>query len=240
MDEPTSVEVTVSAPAEVVWRWLRDPDLLEQWHGWQAPGLAGEVRRIFRDGAVEDPAARRLVLEGGDTVVVLPQGERSMVRLVRGSGTPQDGAKGEPADEVTESWRTVLQQLRFAVERHPADPRRTLHLDGASTGAGPVAEELHLDDLSSAPVASRYDEHVVDERLHGRVWFSSATQLGLVVDAWGDGLLVLRHRPASAAEPHGGATAVLSTYGLPDADFADLQGRWRQWWGQRYTGTDLP
>ena len=237
MDEPTSVEVTVSAPAEVVWRWLRDPDLLEQWHGWQAPGLAGEIRQTFLDGAVEDAAARRLVLEGGDTVVVLPQGDRSMVRMVRGSRTPQEGAEGEPSDdrddptqdaeapddEVTEAWRTFLQQLRFAVERHPADRRRTLHLDGASTGAGPVAEELHLDDLSSAPGASRYDEHVVGERLHGRVWFSSATQLGLVVDAWGDGLLVLRHRPASAGEPHGGATAVLSTYGLPDADFADLQ-----------------
>jgi hypothetical protein len=254
MDEPTSVEVTVSAPAEVVWRWLRDPDLLEQWHGWQAPGLAGEIRQTFLDGAVEDAAARRLVLEGGDTVVVLPQGDRSMVRMVRGSRTPQEGAEGEPSDdvddptqegeapddEVTEAWRTFLQQLRFAVERHPADRRRTLHLDGASTGAGPVAEELHLDDLSSAPGASRYDEHVVGERLHGRVWFSSATQLGLVVDAWGDGLLVLRHRPASAGEPHGGATAVLSTYGLPDADFADLQGRWRQWWGQLYAGGDLP
>ena len=251
MDEPTSVEVTVSAPAEVVWRWLRDPDLLEQWHGWQAAGLAGEIRRTFHEGAVEDAAARRLVLEGGDAVVVLPQADRSMVRMVRGSRAPQEDAPaddrdeptqdaGAPEDDATEGWRTFLQQLRFAVEHHPADRRRTLHLDGASTGAGPVAEELHLDDLSSAPGASRYDEHVVDERLHGRVWFSSATQLGLVVDAWGDGLLVLRHRPASAAEPHGGATAVLSTYGLPDADFTDLQGRWRQWWGQRYADGDLP
>ncbi len=251
MDEPTSVEVTVSAPAEVVWRWLRDPDLLAQWHGWQAPGLAGEIRQAFVDGAVEDATDLRLEVAGGDTLVVLPQGDRSMVRMVRGSRTLLEGAGGAPADdlegpspqeadEATEAWRTFLQQLRFAVERHPADRRRTLHLDGASTGVGPVAEELHLDDLSSAPGASRYDEHVVDERLHGRVWFSSATQLGLVVDAWGDGLLVLRHRPAWAAEPHGGATAVLSTYGLPDADFADLQGRWRQWWGQRYAGPDLP
>src|SRR5690242_18083104 len=183
MDEPTSVEVTVSAPAEVLWRWLRDPELLEQWHRWQAPGLAGEIRRTFRDGAIEEAAARRLVLEGGDTLVVLPQGDRSMVRLVRGPRSPREGAADEPADQATESWRTFLQQLRFAVERHPADRRRTLHLDGASTGAGPVAEELHLDDLSGAPGASRYDEHVVEQRLHGRVWFSSAAQLGLVVDA---------------------------------------------------------
>lgn len=172
-----------------------------------------------------------------------------MVRMVRGSWAPQEGVPaddrddstqdaGAPDDEATEAWRASLQQLRFAVERHPGDRRRTLHLDGASTGAGPVAEELHLDDLSSAPGASRYDEHVVDERLHGRVWFSSAAQLGLVVDAWGDGLLVLRHRPASAGEPHGGATAVLSTYGLPDAGFADLQRRWRQWWAQRYAAAD--
>ena len=197
------------------------------------------------------------MVEGGDTFVVLPQGDRSMVRMVRGSRPPGGGPGGEPAenveesdalaqdgepgdDEVTEGWRTFLQQLRFAVERHPADRRRTVFLDGASTGAGPVAEELHLDDLSSAPGASRYDEHVVDERLHGRVWFSSPTQLGLVVDTWGDGLLVLRHRPPSAGEPQGGATAILSTYGLPDPDLADLERRWRQWWGQRYAGGDLP
>ena len=77
-----------------MWRWLRDPDLLEQWHGWQAPGLAGEIRRTFLDGAVEDATARRLVLEGGDTFVVLPQGDRSMVRMVRGSGTPDERCRG--------------------------------------------------------------------------------------------------------------------------------------------------
>src|SRR5690349_9572263 len=113
MDEPTSVEVTVSAPGEVVWRWLRDPDLVEQWHGWQAPGLADRIRRTFLDGAVEDATQLRVEMAGGDTLVALPQGDRAMVRVVRGSETaaPDDAAPDDEVtdDEVTESWRTFLQ-----------------------------------------------------------------------------------------------------------------------------------
>ncbi len=55
------------------------------------------------------------------------------------------------------------------------------------------------------------------------MWFCSEHQLGLTVDAWGDGLLAVSTAP-------GGGSAVLTTYGLDAAELAALRERWVAAW----------
>lgn len=45
-------------------------------------------------------------------------------------------------------------------------------------------------------------------------------------------------RMPSPDKPAGAAMAVLSTYGLDDARFADLNARWERWWAPRYASED--
>ena len=56
----------------------------------------------------------------------------------------------------------------------------------------------------------------------------------LRLDGWGDGLMVITDQPAPNAGPHGGGTALLTTFGLSDAAFAALEQRWTGWWRQRF------
>lgn len=63
------------------------------------------------------------------------------------------------------------------------------------------------------------------DTLAGTVWFRAEHQLGLTVDAWGDGLLVV-----AGQAPPGDAMAVLTTHGLDEAARADLAERWTTWW----------
>ena len=51
----------------------------------------------------------------------------------------------------------------------------------------------------------------------------SVQQLGLTVDAWGDGLLAVSTAP-------GGGSAVLTTYGLAAGELAALRERWVAAW----------
>ena len=62
------------------------------------------------------------------------------------------------------------------------------------------------------------------------MWFRSAHQLGLTVDGWGPGLLVM------ADAPNGGglaASATLTTYGPIDGD---REARWTGVWRAAYPG----
>lgn len=60
-----------------------------------------------------------------------------------------------------------------------------------------------------------------------------------MVDAWGNGLLVLSHLPPSDQKPGGASMAILSIYGDTDRD--ELEARWRAWWTEHYPEqVDLP
>ena len=73
-----------------------------------------------------------------------------------------------------------------------------------------------------------------DVEASGQVWYLARHQTGVTVDAWGDGLLVVLDQPANEKRPHGTTMLTLTTYGLSDAAFADLQNRWQAWWDQRF------
>jgi uncharacterized protein YndB with AHSA1/START domain len=121
MSDPAIVEVVVTAPADVVWRALREPSEIRRWFGWEYDGLDAEIEYIFRQEAKADDAAR--VLDGGEGGVISleERGEQTVVRVTR------VGQAGY--DEINEGWLTFFQQLRFYLERHAGQERRTEHVE---------------------------------------------------------------------------------------------------------------
>lgn len=205
------VVVTVAAPVDAVWRALRDRERVHHWHGWQAEGLDDEIGQIyFSDDVAEDGTGHTLTLGGGDRVELLPHDEGTRVRLTR-APVSDDDEWAAWYDDITEGWVTFLHQLRFALEHHPDAPRRTLFHAGLGEPPDPAA-------LAA-----------------GEPWFRSAHQVGTRVPAWGDGLLVTAHVPAKNA-----AMAVITTYGMDDAAFDELDTAARAWWEGRPGAVDAP
>jgi uncharacterized protein YndB with AHSA1/START domain len=115
------IEVVIAAPVDTVWRALRDPAEIRRWFGWEYEGLDEEIRYIFVEHSQADDEAH--VLDGGEggTIALEPQGEQTVVRVTRPTVS-------EGYDEIDEGWITFLQQLRFYLERHSGQERRTEHI----------------------------------------------------------------------------------------------------------------
>jgi uncharacterized protein YndB with AHSA1/START domain len=217
-DDTPRIEVTIAAPVDTVWAALRDKNTIRHWHGWEYDNLDAEIELIYFTHMTEDAATRTLGVQDGDTIRLEPDGDATRVTLTR-------APKGVSAewdayyDDITEGWITFMHQLRFAVERQPGVPRRTVFLSGHNKNGHVLADGLGS---------------VLGADVRTEVWFRSAHQLGLTVDAWGDGLLVVSSVAPSDEKPDGAAMAVLSTYGLTDDQLTDLTARWREWWTERY------
>ncbi|HEV2778849.1 MAG TPA: SRPBCC domain-containing protein [Actinophytocola sp.] len=237
-EEPFRVEVTIAAPVDAVWRAMREPELIRRWHGWDDPALDAEIDFIYRQQFTESAGDHTLSAPGGDTFTLHDAGDgRTLVRLVRaprGTNPEWDAYY----DDINEGWTTFLHQLRFSMERHLGVDRRTVFLEGAVGEAGTPIDALGLAAVASLEPGSRYTTELAGEPVAGEVWFRSANQLGLTVDGWNDGLVIIGAAPASPARPRGGAMAVLSTYGLDDASFDALQNRWRPWWSERFAASE--
>lgn len=233
-DEVVVVEVVLAASADAVWRALRDPAAIRNWHGWDYDELDAEIDQIFISGVTESEADGVLDMHGGGRFQVEPRGDHTVVRLTRSRTEGYEGWDGW-WDAIDEGWTTFVQQLRFMLERHPADARRTIFLDGNSRAEDPgatVGIEAALEGLAPG---ERYEVHAgPGDGLSGELWFRSANQVGATVAGWGDGLIVVASKPAADGAPHGGAMAVLTTYGLDDSAFADLHARWSEWWRSSY------
>ncbi len=91
-----------------------------------------------------------------------------------------------------------------------------------------------LEALADVAPGHRYDTTIAGERLTGEVWFRSAHQVGLTVDAWGPGLLLFAAAPGSP-QPNAAAAITITTYGVPDDDRA---ARWRGWWETSYRAAE--
>ena len=120
MSDTVIVELTIAAPADTVWRALREPAEIRRWFGWDYDGLDDEIQYIFVQASKADDDAR--VIDGGPggVIAVEDRGGEAVVRVTR---PVADGY-----DEVNEGWLTFIQQLRFYLERHPGQERRTLHV----------------------------------------------------------------------------------------------------------------
>jgi uncharacterized protein YndB with AHSA1/START domain len=231
-DARPRIEVTIAAPVDVVWDALRDKDKIRHWFGWDYEGLDGEIDLIFFTETVEDASTRTLRLHGGDEFRLEPHGEGTQVtltRVPRGDNPDRDAYY----EDVTEGWITFMHQLRFAVERQPGAVRRTLSFMGGNDNAVHLINAL---DLAHIAVGTPFQVNLLGEDVDGEMWYRSDHQLGITVDAWGTGLLIVSSTAPTPGKPKGAAMAILSTYHLDDTHLADLESRWRTWWTERFPG----
>lgn len=241
-DVESEVELTVhiNADAAQVWNMLREPSKVTQWHGWEYDELEEEIKQIFFTNAVEDEHHCILTINGGDKFILHPVGDGTEVRLER---APREDAGEWEAyyDDITEGWLTFLQQLRFALERHPQTKRHTTFFSGTANASGqPIADRLGLAGLPD-PGEPYSVTAGTGEKLTGKVWFRSERQLGLTVDSYADhghGLLIVADTPPNDDHPNGGAMVIASTYGLGARDLHSIRDRWDQWRGQHYPESD--
>ncbi|WP_020524317.1 SRPBCC family protein [Catelliglobosispora koreensis] len=214
-------EVFVDADIDTVWQAFRDKDQLRRWHGWHLDSLDAEIDLIYFTHATED--GHTLTLGTGDTFTLTDDNGRTLVRMVRApkGNNPEWDAYYE---DVNEGWTSFLQQLRFALERHPGADRETAYLSG-DAGDAKVRELFALagDIEPGKPYALTAP---TDEQLAGEVWFRSPNQLGLTVSGWGDGLLIIGTVPVSQTHPDGGQMLIATTF--PGSTFDEPS--WRAWW----------
>jgi hypothetical protein len=240
------VELLVAAPIDTVWRALREPDQIRRWFGWEHAGLAEEIAMMFPSDAASDATYTRQIPGMTDRYVLEAVGSsHTVVRVIRSAPVTDAGWTGI-YDDAIEGWLTFTQQLRFLLERHVSSStttsaagreRRTLFLNGRAQQADtPLPEEaLGLTGVRVVPIGSRYRvTTTMGEALEGVVWHRSPYQVGLTVDAYGDGLLVVTTRPRTAKSAHGGGTIGITTYGLDEQALAALSERWSAWWRDRY------
>ncbi len=231
MNEPTPrIDVTIAAPLDIVWEALREKHKIQHWHGWDFDGLDSEIDLIYFAEAKEDAASRTLDVQGGDHIALTPDGTGTALRLTR-APHGDDPEWDAYYDDVTEGWITFLHQLKFLLERRPAGERRTVFLSGENPAGRSVAADLGLPD---GPAGTPVALNLLGQDVRGEIWFRSAHQVGVTVDAWGDGLLVVSSVPAGDAKPKGAVMAVLSTFDRPENELADLAARWQPWWDERY------
>ena len=238
------LSVTVGATAEEVWRALRDPDEIVRWFGWEYPGIEDEIALIFHgevgegvdlpeaiDTEIEVDDEARTLRTGPHRISVEATGDGATVRVTRVMDVGDAGweAFHSQIDAIEEGWRTFFHQLAFAIDHHPGQPRRTVFGMGLLPGPDPLAT-LGFGPALATPVGERYEVTTAPgDTIGGTVWFRSDHQVGLTVDAWGDGLLVAAAVPGGTDEATTAMT-IASTYGLDDEALAALEARWSTWW----------
>ena len=233
MEDHVLVEVTVPAPADAVWAALRDPKQIANWFGWDADGLKDEIDFIFVTHAEADEARRVVTFVGVSDryEVEASSPTTSIVRVVRSAPA---GDWSDVFDGMIEGWISFTQQLAFAFARHPGETRRTIFLSGPPRADLLGRSVLGLD-AAPAPGEPWSTPLGPDADASGQVWFVARHQIGVTVDGWGEGLLVVLDSPPKEDKRPGGATMlILTTYGLDDSAFADLERRWKAWWDERF------
>ena len=230
-DNPTFdlpiIEVTVAAPAEQVWQALRDPAVIRDWFGWDTDTLAEEIAYIFFDHANASDTERIIRFGRGDRFEVEARGGQTVVRLVRAAPTADTDWEDVFEDEA-QGWIAFVQQLRFALERHPGEQRRTLYFAGSPRASGDPLAAAALGLAGRA--GESFSGSAAGVPIAGTVWHRGRHQIGLEVGEWGNGLLVVMDRPPSDRWPTGSSQVIATTYGISDGDFRALEARWSAWW----------
>jgi uncharacterized protein YndB with AHSA1/START domain len=223
------LSVHINADARQVWLMLREPRLIRQWHGWEAESLDAEIRSIyFSPSVIEGPEHSFLTVDGGDTFEIEPVRDGTLVTMER--------VEGE-ADEITEGWITFLQQLRFALERHPSGTRRTAFFSGEPDVGESIIGKLNAEQLQQ-PGDSYSLSLPNGHELTGTVWFRTENQLGLTVAEYadhGEGLVIVADQPSLQSQS---SLAVISTYGLGASALRSAWGSWDTFRQQHYPSSN--
>ncbi len=236
--EREAVRIAIDAAAETVWTALREPHEIERWHGWHYDELEAEIDAIFLSDVTEHPEELTLDTNGGGRFELEraddADGPHTVLRIVRGLdqyGTDWDGGY----DEIDEGWTTFVHQLRFLLERHPGQDRRTLRIDDDRPSTATVWQLLgfeHLVGPGGPGVGERYEARVPAaggteaEDISGEIWFRTEHQVGLTVDEWGDGLLVV----ADERDPERPGSVLVTTFGDDHEAFERRHEAWQDRW----------
>ncbi|HEY8295421.1 MAG TPA: SRPBCC domain-containing protein, partial [Micrococcaceae bacterium] len=86
MDQ-TQLSVHINADAEQVWRMLREPALIAQWHGWEMDTLSDEIQEIYYTDVTEGPDHLSLNLAMGDVFRLEPVADGTRLTMSRGQAT---------------------------------------------------------------------------------------------------------------------------------------------------------
>jgi hypothetical protein len=242
------VDVIIAAPIERVWQALRDPALLAQWFGWDYDKLAAEIEMILAGrGDRDDLHGRRRHGRGR------PAPGRGRRRVRARGGRRRDPRPAGPrrgAGQRYVGWRLRRHRRRLADVPGAAGvlargaARRTIYLAGHREQAdGPsLIAAAGLAAIADLAVGERYAATAVTgEPLAGVVRFRTEHQVGVSVDTWGPGLLVLAGRPGSPKSPHGGGFALMTVFGASDETLASLTAAWSAAWRRGFTRvTSMP
>jgi hypothetical protein len=238
-DSDVRFEILLPRPIGPTWLAFRDPSIIRRWFGWEYDGLGPEIKSIFVDGTKASRQDYTLHIGGHLFTLTAPDEVHTKVRVTRAEPLRVDGDDVDwdlLYDDIEQGWIAFLQQLRFLLARHPEDKRRTIFRVGGSRSGTPLPlpDLLGLSAANRTPAGEPYVAEVgPGDRLEGEVWYHTDLQLGVTVDAWGDGLLVLTHSP-SVPQQYGAASMTLTTYSMSDEAYADLEARWGAWFDKRY------
>lgn len=183
------LSLTIKASVDAVWNALRDKEKLLQWHGWDTSTLEDEIENIYFTDIKEEVGEdkRTLRVNGGDTFSVESVGADTRLTLVR-AGLSGNSEWDAYYGNITEGWVSFIEQLRFMLERDSNTVRKTTFTP-LSLNKSEVLAKLGL---SEEKEGTKFSGEFQGEEISGRVWFSTQNQLGLVVNEWGPGLLIIQ------------------------------------------------
>ncbi|MCU1532339.1 MAG: hypothetical protein JWO49_1910 [Arthrobacter sp.] len=231
-----NLSVVINSDAQHVWTMLREPSKLAQWHGWEADDQAAEINEIyFSPNVIEGADHTSLVVDGGDVFTLTPVPTGTEVSVTR-AAIDHDSEWAAWDEDITQGWLTFLQQLRFALERHPHGRRRTAFFSVPGT-EGSAIEQLGLSDVP-APGEPYSLTLATGEEISGKVWFRSDHQVGLTVHSYaehGEGLVIVADQPAIPdVRPDGGSLVIVSTYDLGAHALEAVRSDWDKWRAENY------
>ena len=236
-----NLSVVINADAPQVWTMLREPSKVAQWHGWQAEDLESEIKEIYFSSDVQEaPDHTSLTVHGGDTFELHPEAGGTRVSVTR-AAVDHDSEWAAWDEDITQGWLTFLQQLRFALERHPHGKRHTLFLHLTEGKASAIAK-LGLSDLP-APGEPYQLTLGTGEDISGKVWYRTSHQVGLTVHSYaehGEGLLVVADHPAikDVRAEGDGSLVIASTYDLGAGAFDAIRQSWDSWRSENYPASE--
>ncbi len=231
------IRVILPGSPDEVWPFLREPELIRRWFGWDYDGLDTEIEGIFIAGTDHtvhaDEANHVLTLSSHDGVrdqfVLQGHGDETTLSVTRARRTDADSWEGI-YDDVTRGWMAFVAQLRFSLVEHSGAPRRSIVLGGPMTieGERSLLDRFGVGDLSDKTGAA-YSSPGGPHGLSGVVVAGSSTTGMLTVDGLGPGLAAIQQVVAEDGGPSL-AFANLSAYGFTNDEHATESNLWRRWW----------
>ena len=185
---------------------------------------------------VEGADHTSLTVDGGDVFTLKPVPTGTEVSVTR-AALDHNSEWAAWDEDITQGWLTFLQQLRFALERHPHGKRRTCFFSvPGRRGLG------HREAGAEGRPGRRGEPYsltlATGEEVSGKVWYRTNHQVGLTVHSYaehGDGLLIVADQPViPEVRPDGGSLVILSTYDLGAHSLETIRSLWDDWRAENY------